>query len=190
MSTESIHLQDLQFNVAGLLKGPVGETRLYDFRVPVSQLDQLDESFDVTGPLIGVVRFMKTTDTVFAELQGELDVRLDCARCLLPFDGNIEVDSEEEFRPTIDISSGRVMFDAADDKALVIDDQHILDLSEILRQAIILALPVTPLCQHDCAGLCPICGINRNEEQCSCENTDVDPRWEALSTLIKVEEDT
>jgi len=190
VSTESIHLQDLQFNVAGLLKGPVGEKREYDFRIPVSQLDQLDESFDVTGPFIGAVRFLKTTETVLSNLQGELVVHLDCARCLQPFDARIEVESEEEFRPTVDISSGRVMHDTGDDEALVIDDQHILDLTEIMRQAIILALPITPLCQQDCAGLCPICGVNRNEEQCTCEDTDIDPRWDALSALIKIEEDT
>lgn len=189
VSTESTHLQDLQFNVAGLLKGQVGETRSYDFRIPVSQLDQIDESFDVTGPFIGAVRFLKTTETVFTKLKGELDVHLDCARCLNPFDAKIEVESEEEFRPTIDISSGRAMHETSDDEALVIDEQHILDLTEILRQAIILALPVTPLCQDDCAGICPICGVDNNEEQCSCEDTDIDPRWEALSALSKVEED-
>ncbi len=190
MSTESIHLQDLQFNVAGLLKGSVGEMRFYDFRIPVSQLDQLDESFDVTGPFTGAVRFLKTTETVLARLQAELDVRQDCARCLEPFDARIEVVSEEEFRPTIDISSGRVFRDTGEDEALIITEQHILDLSEIVRQAIILALPVTPLCREDCAGLCPICGANRNEEQCDCEDADVDPRWEALSALLKLEEDS
>ncbi len=189
VSTESIHLQDLQFNVAGLLKGPVGEKREYDFRIPVSQLDQLDESFDVTGSFIGAVRFMKTTETVFSELHGELTVHLDCARCLKPFDSEIEIHSEEEFRPTVDISTGRVIDDTGEDEALVINEQHILDLTEIMRQAIILALPITPFCQQDCAGLCPICGVNRNEEQCTCEDIDIDPRWDALSTLIKVEED-
>ena len=190
VSTESIQLQDLQFNVAGLLKGPVGEKREYDLRVPVSQLDQLDESFDVTGPFVGAVRFLKSTETVLSELQGELAVHLECSRCLNPFDAQIEIESEEEFRPTVDIATGRVMQDTGDDKALVIDEQHILDLTEIMRQAIILALPATPLCQQDCAGLCPICGSNRNEEQCTCEDVNIDPRWEALSALIEVEENT
>jgi len=188
VSTESIHLEDLQFNVAGLLKGPVGETREYDFRIPVSQLDQLDESFDVTGPFFGAVRFLKTPETILSELQGELAVNMDCARCLKPFDAKIEVESEEEFHPTVDISSGRVAPDTGEDKALIIDEQHILDLTEIMRQAIILALPITPLCQQDCAGLCPICGVNINEKRCTCEDIDIDPRWDALSALIEVEE--
>lgn len=190
VSTESIQLQDLQFNVAGLLKGPVGEKREYDLRVPVSQLDQLDESFDVTGPFVGTVRFLKSTETVLSELQGELAVHLECSRCLNSFDAQIEIESEEEFRPVVNIATGRVMQDTGDDEALVIDEQHILDLAEIMRQAIILALPATPLCQQGCAGLCPICGSNRNEEQCTCEDVSIDPRWEALSALIEVEENT
>ena len=184
MSTESIHLQDLQFNVAGLLKGPVGGTRSYDFRIPVSQLDQLDESFDVTGPFIGAVRFLKSTETIYVQSQGELTIHLACSRCLEPFDSIIEVEFEDEFHPSIDISSGRVLQDTGEDKALVIDLQHILDLTEVMRQAIIIALPVTPLCQQDCAGLCPICGVNRNEDQCTCQDADTDPRWDALSALI------
>lgn len=188
MSTESIHLQDLQFNVAGLLKGPVGGTRSYDFRIPVSQLDQLDESFDVTGPFIGTVRFLKSTETVLVQLQGEVTIGQACARCLEPFDSIIDVEFEEEFYPSIDIASGRVLRDTGNDEALVIDLHHILDLTEVMRQAIIIVLPVTPLCREDCAGLCPICGANLNEEQCTCQDVDIDFRWEALSALIQPED--
>ncbi|HEY54357.1 MAG TPA: DUF177 domain-containing protein [Caldilineae bacterium] len=187
MSTELIHLQDLQYNVAGLLKGPVGNTRSYDFRIPVSQLDQLDESFDVTGPFIGVVRFLKSSETVLVQLHGEVTIGQACSRCLEPFDSIVEVEFEEEFHPSVDIASGRVLQDTGDDAALVIDLHHILDLTELVRQAIIIALPITPLCREDCAGLCLICGANLNTEQCDCQEVDIDPRWEALSALIQIE---
>lgn len=185
----SFRIEALQFNVAGLLKGPIGGTRIYDIEVPVSQLDQLDESFDVTGPFTGTVRFLRTSDTALVQLVGELGIRLECSRCLTPFDAIIAIELEEEFHPSVDIASGRVLHDTGDDAALIIDEQHMLDLSEVLRQAIIITLPITPLCKDDCAGLCPHCGTNLNEASCDCEDTNIDPRWEALSILLQIEEE-
>lgn len=188
MSTTLAHLPALQFNVAGLLKSLVGATRAYDVRTPVSELDQLDESFDVTGPLTGAVRFLRTPQTVLAYLHGQTVVRLECARCLEPVEVSVQVDAEEEFHPSIDVLTGHPLKDRGDDEALIIDEHHILDLSELVRQTIILALPPTPLCRQNCAGLCPTCGANHNFETCACAEEDTDDRWSALSILLEQEE--
>lgn len=187
MSTSVAHLDDLQFNVAGLLKGPVGGARVYELRAPVSELDRLDESFDVIGPFEGVARLLRSTDTVLTRISGVTTVRLECGRCLEPFEAEIEIAAEEEFRPSLDIVTGRPVKDTGDDAALVIDEHHILDLSELVRQAILLALPLTPLCRQDCAGLCPVCGNNRNLEPCTCETDTVDPRWSSLGALLELQ---
>ena len=60
-----------------------------------------------------------------------------------------------------------------------------LDVSGWARDAVALALPDKILCRPDCAGLCPVCGKNRNRETCACESTWVDPRFEALRELKK-----
>lgn len=187
MSTPLAHLDDLQFNVAGLLKGPVGGVRSYELRAPVSELDRLDESFDVIGPFEGVARLLRTTDTILTRLKGVTHVRLECGRCLEPFAAEVEIEAEEEFRPSLDIVSGRPIKDTGDDAALVIDEHHILDLSELLRQAILLALPLTPLCREDCAGLCPNCGANRNLDHCNCEADAIDARWSSLGALLELQ---
>lgn len=189
MSTHLTQSHDLQFNVAGLLKESVGGARSSNLYVPISELDQLDESFDVTGPLQGSVRLLKTADTVFVRFQGDTTVRLACSRCLDPFDSEIDVVFEEEFHPSVDINTGRIHEDVGDDKALIIDEHHIIDLSEVVRQTIILALPITPLCQNNCAGLCPICGNNRNLVACDCNDTSTDSRWDALSALLETRDD-
>ena len=132
---------------------------------------------------------MKANETVLVTLEGELTVRQECARCLSPYDAVIAVHLQEEFHPSIDIATGRLIPDTGDDDALVIDLQHVLDLTEVVRQSIILALPTTPLCREDCAGLCPICGANRNIETCNCVDAEIDPRWAALDILLHVEED-
>ncbi|MEX0979968.1 MAG: DUF177 domain-containing protein [Gemmatimonadota bacterium] len=58
-----------------------------------------------------------------------------------------------------------------------------LDLGETLREELILGVPAYALCRPDCAGLCPRCGIDRNEEECDCTLEEPDPRWAALRTL-------
>ncbi len=177
-------LFDLQFNVAGLLKGPVGGLREYDVTVAAAELDRLDEAFHITTPLSGHVRFIRTSDTVLTQFRGTTRVLLECGRCLDMFEAVLEIEFEEEFRPSIDIVTGRPLADVGDDAALVIDPHHILDLSEIIRQAIWLAMPLIPVCRPDCAGLCPSCGVNRNHESCTCALEEIDARWAGLQRLF------
>lgn len=61
----------------------------------------------------------------------------------------------------------------------------VIDLKEILREQIILALPMYPRCSPECKGLCPQCGINLNEQTCNCQREEVDPRLVVLKTLTK-----
>ena len=58
-----------------------------------------------------------------------------------------------------------------------------LDAAGLLWEQFILALPVKPLCREDCAGLCPVCGVNLNLEKCDCAKGAPDPRWDALKNL-------
>lgn len=58
-----------------------------------------------------------------------------------------------------------------------------LDLEPAVRDAVVLELPVAPLCRDECRGLCPVCGADRNERDCGCDPNPPDPRWEALHQL-------
>ena len=55
-----------------------------------------------------------------------------------------------------------------------------VDLTEPLREAVMIALPQKRVCRDDCHGLCPQCGIDLNQESCRCEDESVDPRWDGL----------
>lgn len=183
-STNLPHLSELQFNVAGLLRETAGGSRSAEVTIAPSQLVQLDETFDVVAPLHGTIRLIKADINILVNFVGETTLRLSCARCLEPFDYNLHLDLEEEFRPSVDIISGAELSDRGDDEALVIDEHHVLDISEVTRQAILLSLPLLPLCRDDCQGLCSNCGANKNFEQCACQTEEIDPRWAALSALI------
>jgi uncharacterized protein len=59
-----------------------------------------------------------------------------------------------------------------------------IDLGEVMREQFFLALPMKPLCRPDCRGLCPVCGKNRNIEQCECREEWTDPRLAPLKKLL------
>ncbi|HEX9799345.1 MAG TPA: DUF177 domain-containing protein [Thermoanaerobaculia bacterium] len=72
---------------------------------------------------------------------------------------------------------------SADDLGLVEVGGHELDTTPLVVEQVQLELPTKPLCREDCRGLCPICGGDRNERNCTCENEASDPRWSALAEL-------
>ena len=181
------------YNVAQLVKEPVGATRTG--QISVDLRDLVPELGDVSAdqgkaeqPLAGAIRLMHTTDGVL--VQGDLagEVSLQCSRCLEPVSVPLKVRVEETFVPTVDVLSGQNMRPAEEDQALWIDEHHILDLSEVLRQDVLVALPMHPLCRADCRGLCSICGQNLNEGTCDCTQ-EPDPRWARLVDLLNDSQD-
>jgi uncharacterized protein len=171
----------MQINVAQLLKQPVGATRQYELQ---EQLELSDEGVLPVAPLAGTVHLLRTQRGVLVHLQARTQVQIACCRCLEPFTTPVEINFQEEFFPTIDIHTGLPIEVPEDDKAALIDDSHVLDLGEMVRQYLLLSLPMHPLCRQDCAGLCPHCGHNLNEGPCACPPEPVDSRWAALSELL------
>lgn len=94
-----------------------------------------------------------------------------CRRCSAEIDGILEIPVEERFVPDAQ----------ADDEAYGFSDTTI-DLSAMVHDAVFLELPLVPLCRAECQGLCPHCGVDRNEAPCTCQPA-VDPRWAMLSEL-------
>jgi len=176
----------MRFNVAQLIKGSAGTSRQYDL---YEEIRDLDPALEPLLPLEGTVTLMRTSQGVLAT--GRLRTRLqaECRRCLEPFQADVEFDLEEEFLPVVRIGDAPVESVSPEeiDEALLIDSDHILDLSEVIRQALWLALPEKGLCRPDCAGLCPRCGGNRNLEECQCDAAPIDPRWAALQAMVSVE---
>ncbi len=176
------------FNVAQLLKEPTGATRngrvnvnLADLVPDVRQPEAGQDAPDLT--LTGPVRLMHTIDGVLVQGDLEGEVAVQCARCLEPVIIPIDVPVEEIYRPTLDIGTGQPIQPEEEDRALWIDEHHILDLTEVLRQDVLVAFPVHALCRDDCKGLCPTCGKNLNEGSCDC-STEADPRWATLRNLL------
>ncbi|MPN13396.1 hypothetical protein SDC9_160717 [bioreactor metagenome] len=109
-------------------------------------------------------------------VSGLATVRLEgeCSRCLTPLEDDLEVDIQELF-----VYEDQSVAD--DDEDLARMQGELLDLEPTLRDAVVLDLPFTPLCREDCAGLCPECGANLNDEPDHTHGPGVDARWGALS---------
>lgn len=179
----------MRYNIAQLLKGPTGARRQHDLN---EEIGSLDPGLEPLRPLVGPVTLTRTNEGILVTGRLRTVLRLACQRCLEPCDVAVEFDLEEEFYPTVHIGDApiRVVPPEDDDEALQIDEHHILDLSEVIRQALWVAAPMECLCRPDCAGLCPRCGENRNLGECVCEEAPLDPRWAALQTLLSNEPDS
>jgi uncharacterized protein len=170
-----------QWNVAQLLKEPIGATRAYDV-LAVGLRDESEVS--LAAPLAGEISMLRTNLGILVE--GTLDgaVTVECSRCLRPTTLPVSVELQEEFKPTVDVLRGTYLAADEEDTALLINEYHILDIAEVLRQAVLLAVPMQVLCRTDCAGFCQMCGKDLNEGPCDCPKMDIDPSWEQLGALL------
>lgn len=172
----------MRFNVAQLLKEQTGGMRQHWLREDISQLDP---DIVPVSALVGRVQLIRTADGILATGTLQTSLELVCSRCLEAFAMPIKFLLQEEFHPTLDILTGASLPRADDDEvATQIDAHHILDLTEVARQNILLAMPPHPICRSGCAGLCPICGQNWNEGPCDCQHDEIDPRLQVLQELL------
>jgi len=104
-----------------------------------------------------------------------------CARCLEAYEFPLEADFSIMLAPRP--AAGQDSSSAEEDVDLGFYDGDEVDLSPIVREQIILALPTRPLCREECRGLCPQCGANRNEGDCGCTEVAGDPRLAVLRTI-------
>jgi uncharacterized protein len=173
-------MTSLEFNVAQLLKSPVGATRSYDF--------SLDEPLDLDGTvardLEGNVKFTLTNFGILAHGTATASLELTCARCLESFRTPADVEFDEEFEPSIDIATGLPVEGPKNDNAFSISANHTIDLGEALRQHLLLAVELVPVCDVACKGLCANCGANLNNGPCACPPPEEPSPFAALQALL------
>lgn len=169
----------MRIDVAALEAGQV-------IRAALSEtIDSLTEDVTFDVPVAGEVEISRDPTTV--RLRGTLETStpLSCGRCLTPLRLPLRAYLKEEFLVYAGGKAG-----GAEQPELKTEDfihplgpDLILDVTEVVRQQLLLALPMIPLCRPDCRGLCPQCGANWNETTCSHQVPDIDPRLEPLLRL-------
>lgn len=169
---------DTVIDVRALIDRP-GATTSLDRRVP-APADLADDLVEL-GPHVAIEAIIESVvDGLLVRATVTAPARVACARCLAERDEELRADVVEMFSTPADGEDdpepGYDIVDAT------------IDLDTLLRDALAEAMPTRPLCRPDCAGLCPVCGADRNaapEGQDGCEGhpEQHDPRWGALSEL-------
>lgn len=186
----------MQYNVAQLLKEPTGAFRQYTLADDISDLDA---ELTPLGPLVGQITLLRTNSGVLATGELSTALKVTCNRCLAPIAIPVRFEVEESFHPTTEVTTGRTLrpdeyegeVEELDDQALLIDDKHILDLTEVIRQSIWLALPMYPGCNWEGSGECPnLAQLVSTDDvrvlragEAVLEDDEQDPRWAELRKL-------
>ena len=114
------------------------------------------------------------------------EVELLCDRCLAPERGPLAVEFDTSFVPReAEAAKTENVELLKEDLVLSAYEGGAVDLDELVREQILLALPSRHLCREECKGLCQRCGADLNAGDCSCERGETDPRWAALADLKK-----
>ncbi len=162
----------LRLNVGFLLHQGAGTSREFEIDLPRLQVgDDLDLLF-----LRGHLRLTRTGEGLYIEGPLESEIELECARCLTPLSQALAVELGELLyyppRPGTEPSEN-------------VPETGALDLRPLLREHLLLDLPMHALCRQDCKGICPECGGNLNETTCEHPETELDPRLAALKSLLQ-----
>jgi uncharacterized protein len=165
------HYHALRLNVGFLLNKSVGYSRNFEFQEITLQFG---DDLCVTD-FNGRARLTLTGQGIVVQANFEGNVEADCVRCLHEFHQTLTAKIDELFTHPPD---------KADDPQTTISDQAILDLTPMVREVLLIDMPIQPTCKPDCSGLCPYCGENRNEVECSHPDTEIDPRMAVLKTLL------
>ena len=133
--------------------------------------------------VVVTARVERVGPTVLLQGRCEAEFVLDCARCLCEVREEVALSFTHvlEQRPDADELDGDLELEDGDLDVSYIDGPE-FDVDDIVREHLLLALPLVPVCRDDCRGLCPSCGANLNAAECRC-TAPMDPRWAKLKAL-------
>jgi len=144
-------------------------------------LDLVMDGVEFPDPIEVELLASKTGDELVFQGTVYCKTELECSRCLEVYES--EVSSRLQFViHLIEINQSQ---DSDDDDFVVLPKTtQEYDIAQRVREAIILELPLKPLCSESCLGLCPMCGTNLNDAVCECTPDKTDERWESLKQLF------
>ena len=158
--------------------------------IPEEGLDlDIEESIDtdiVLSPASARLRIDKAGAEVMVTGDLRAEIKLTCSRCLKEFNRNLTVPvnvvyhSIEELKDEAHLNEVR-----SEELDLDFYSGEEFDILDLIKEQIELNLPMKPLCEDACKGICPKCGTDLNIKSCTCSVKDIDPRFESLKKLIK-----
>ena len=157
-------------SVVDLLRRP-GHRRTLELSAPIDALTSAGTVVDAGDDVDVTVGLEAIPEGVVADGAVSAPWRAECRRCLTEVAGRVDVEFRELFEP-----------EPREGETYPLGREEI-DLTPLIREALLLALPLAPLCEAACQGICPTCGADLNEGPCGCPAAGRDPRWAALDDL-------
>jgi uncharacterized protein len=166
----------LRLNVGFFVNQSVGYSREFPFEFPSLRLEP---DLDLSN-LAGTARITRTPQGLLVQLKMHATLQSECARCLIEIEQPLEISFTDlfAFSPRTVTESGLILP----------EDGHI-DLAPLVREYMLLEIPISPICSPDCLGLCPVCGESLNENSHYHDEESIDPRLEGLRKLLDEEQD-
>jgi uncharacterized protein len=155
----------------------------FDFELTPEEIDldgeyaKLKTAARVKGNLTRHIAQTDVAGTIWADLE------IECTRCLEKIDKTQEIAFKAAFVTPENYTQAKEAELKAEDLDVSILEGNEIDMTELVREQILLNLPEQIFCREDCKGLCEKCGANRNLIDCNCEEKEIDPRWAALKNL-------
>jgi uncharacterized protein len=152
---------------------------------PASAFSAFQDDCHVVQPVLLALDVYKNRSEV--KLVGRLTtaLQLQCGRCLESYTLAVSESFDLMYLPRNEnAGEGEIEIEEEDLETAFYEGDEI-DLGQLMREQFYLALPMKPLCSEQCRGLCPVCGANLNQSSCNCETRWVDPRLEALKSLVR-----
>lgn len=147
-------------------------------------LNPVDERISLSAPATVSGKVRLAGNEVFVNGHVETRAQVECDRCLQPIETPVDADFALEYITGSEYESSAVAELTEEEMSVAVFDGKALDVDEIVKEQIVLAVPTRMLCREDCKGICPECGTDRNTGDCNCATNDTDPRWAALKKLI------
>ncbi len=151
-------------------------------RYSISEAVASTEELSCVGPVVGELEVENSGSLLLLRGNLRAKARLTCVRCLGAFECPLDIRIEEEFA-TRETQPDVLTIDRDEPEASAMAD-FVLDVSELVRQQLLLGIPMGSVCRDDCRGLCPNCGQNLNEGSCTCADEPIDSRWSQLANLL------
>jgi uncharacterized protein len=138
-----------------------------------------------TTPITGIGTALNTGESILVQFDLKGEVELQCARCLGRFRQPLSLQFHEEFRRGTPRDGQEGEVEAEDGALFNLYPGDEIDVRDVVRQNILLELPMKPLCRAECRGLCPHCGQDLNQGECGCQTESLDPRWAKVRRMLE-----
>ena len=161
----------LRLNVGFIVHQTIGYTRDFDLDLPRIYLPP---DLNLTN-LAGTARVTRTPQGLLIQIKMSARVQAECVRCLTEFDQFLTIDFSDLYAFNVR---------SATESGLILPEDGKINLAPLIREYMLLDIPINPICRPDCKGLCPVCGENLNEVDCGHHPQDTDPRLDVLKSFF------